>query len=825
LIDRLDLSRHASRARWIALALAWLVVALLAVVDARAERDYVTLLDESGMLPTDSLAMTRPVPANYADAQTWTRYAVAIEHGAPRRLHFTHDDNAPAGRAVHWNTAFMNAIALAGRAQAAVTGEPVERATERALAWFNLPLLLITIFVFSAWVTARSGAAAGVLIAFGMIGNRWFYDGFAPNYVDHHGLLTAASFGVVLGATFMGAGWWRRESDDTSMLPSSYEAARRGAIVSAVSGGIGVWISAASVIPTIAFVGVAGVIAAAWVGRATHERGAIFNASLWRLWGRIGAITSLAAYLLEYGGHLGLRMEVTHPLYALAWLAGGELVAIIGEWCCCEIRPPRWRAVAAAIGLLAAPLTIVVGGAAVFTPLDPGLARLHEHIAEFQSLASIVRVRGVGDLRRFAAGLLLVLPALFAFRRSMRDRVLLAFLGCAAVASVILACIEVRWWLAASAPELCLLFVAVVAIGRAARTRWMLAAVLSATFVVGAAKRTRLTRRNVAAAAVTPADAMEPLYRDVAVTLRRSQPAGAITLLANPDASTAIGYYGGYATLGTFYWENRDGLAAAAEMLSAPTDAAARGLLRRRGVTHVVLGSYNDFLIPYLEMAHPGATPADLPGTFGFRLLVENRVPRWLRPVPFALRPGSASDLVVRIFQVVPDQTERQAAWDHGVAAAALGDTVTALRDFSRIADSEAADRRASVYEDAGQAAYREHGAAAALRLFARAMALEPSVSLRLEMAWILATSVDDGVRDGAAAVALLQPVALSASDDAGLLDVLSAALAEQGRFAEAITLETRAASMARAAGQGTLADAAARRLESYKVRRPWRQW
>ena len=42
------------------------------------------------------------------------------------------------------------------------------------------------------------------VLALGMIGNRSFYDGFVPNYADHHGLLTASVMGIVLGAIFMG---------------------------------------------------------------------------------------------------------------------------------------------------------------------------------------------------------------------------------------------------------------------------------------------------------------------------------------------------------------------------------------------------------------------------------------------------------------------------------------------------------------------------------------------------------------------------------------------------------------------------------------------
>ena len=55
------------------------------------------------------------------------------------------------------------------------------------------------------------------------------------------------------------------------------------------------------------------------------------------------------------------------------------------------------------------------------------------------------------------------------------------------------------------------------------------------------------------------------------VVLRASQPTGEITVLASPNASTTIGYYGRFKTLGTLYWENSAGLKAAASIFGAKT--------------------------------------------------------------------------------------------------------------------------------------------------------------------------------------------------------------------------------------------------------------
>jgi lysophospholipase L1-like esterase len=75
-----------------------------------------------------------------------------------------------------------------------------------------------------------------------------------------------------------------------------------------------------------------------------------------------------------------------------------------------------------------------------------------------------------------------------------------------------------------------------------------------------------------------------------------------------------------------------------------------------------------------------------------------------------------------------------------------------------------------------------------ALRLFGRSVSLEPAgVGQRLGLAWLLATCPEATVRDGIEALVLLEPVAGFAGQSAQFLDVQAAAMAETGRFEEAI--------------------------------------
>jgi tetratricopeptide (TPR) repeat protein len=152
------------------LSCVWALIAWLAVLDALAVRDYVALLDDSGRSPPDALPLRRSAPADYADAQTWVRYALQLHESRSWQLRHTDIDNAPHGRNVHWNSAFAHLIDLGGRARSAATGEPFATATERSLAWFNVPLFLGLVILFSAWIARiayRSHAHVLALRLFG----------------------------------------------------------------------------------------------------------------------------------------------------------------------------------------------------------------------------------------------------------------------------------------------------------------------------------------------------------------------------------------------------------------------------------------------------------------------------------------------------------------------------------------------------------------------------------------------------------------------------------------------------------------------------------
>ena len=150
-----------------------------------------------------------------------------------------------------------------------------------------------------------------------------------------------------------------------------------------------------------------------------------------------------------------------------------------------------------------------------------------------------------------------------------------------------------------------------------------------------------------------------------------------------------------------------------------------------------------------------------------------------------------------------------------GHAGQALPDLRRAVEIRPHFASGEEAV--ASAYEALGNSQE-------ALAHWRKAHSIEPSNSAAMVgMAWVLATAPDESIRNGAEAVSWakkandLAPVA-----DAGALDTLAAAYAEDRQFSQAVAAAARALDVAVAQGNSTLATAIRGRLRLYKGNKPY---
>jgi hypothetical protein len=594
------------------------------------------------------------LPDRSMDGYHWIMQTQAMLAAGDWRVRHADYDNPPAGRDVHWAGPFRWGLVVLAAAEHFATGESMALALERSSLWSG-PLLLIGVLAFvTVLVARRFSPVAAALFAPAVVAAFPLYVDFEAGYVDHHGLVnTCALLGVLC-----------------LLVPRPGEArTRRWLVAGAVAAGVGLWISAATEVIVLAGLGIAAA-AALWIARGTSGAiGAFERPESFRLWGLVGAGVSIAAYLIEYfPAHLGLHLEVNHPLYALAWAAGGEALC---RWARL-MSPPgagRWTSEVAALlaanaGVAVTPAVILATHATSFVVTDPFLWRLHrDFISEFQSLPSFLSAHGY-DWRVLAYcwPMLLLAPPLWRLTRPAvpaGERASLALAAIPALFTLPFAWGQVRWW----SLEMALLLPALATWMRtprsapaAGRRPALAAAAAALLFLPGAVATGQHAWRSTE---LTEDDIRDLAERDVAHWLRQRAGYADVVIAGSPTITTALIFHGGLRGVGTLYWENREGLKAAADLYAAPDEATARDIVRRHGITHIVVATWDGFEGVYVRMARGLPASAALPAdSFIARLLTAPEPPLWLRALAFPLPPHPAlAGQQVRIYEVTPDQT------------------------------------------------------------------------------------------------------------------------------------------------------------------------
>jgi len=155
-----------------------------------------------------------------------------------------------------------------------------------------------------------------------------------------------------------------------------------------------------------------------------------------------------------------------------------------------------------------------------------------------------------------------------------------------------------------------------------------------------------------------------------------------------------------------------------------------------------------------------------------------------------------------------------------GLARVATGDWAGAVAPLR--AATELAPNLAEAQVLLASACERIGDQASAITAYERALAVEPDrIDVANNLAWLLATTVNDHLRDGPRAVDLAQRVVASTRTPA-TLDTLAAAYAETGRFDDAVVSLEEALDLA-SRGRDTAVSDLEDRLELYRSRRPFR--
>jgi hypothetical protein len=217
---------------------------------------------------------------------------------------------------------------------------------------------------------------------------------------------------------------------------------------------------------------------------------------------------------------------------------------------------------------------------------------------------------------------------------------------------------RLSWWSQVDIVLLTLLVAATVAIGEVANhrfVRWIWSGVLAAVLLFGAVQiipEADAGMKN----ALDEAEIWGLVERDLARWLANHAGAGNAVILAPHNQTVTLHYYGGLRGLATLSRDNLDGLGAAIRIVSASTPEEAKELIDQRGVTHIVIPSWDSYLDAYTRMGM-----GKIEGTF-YERLTYWRLPPWLKPVPYQLPTiAGLEGNSVTILEVVDDQDDATA--------------------------------------------------------------------------------------------------------------------------------------------------------------------
>ncbi len=646
-------------------------------------------------LQTDILAM------DSYDGRWWVMHTLEMLRGNGLRIRHTALDNAPQGRELHWSSSIIWLLGMTASLLGALQAKASAACITQAAFWVGPLHLLLCLLLLGGLVARRFGLALALIFTAIFSLSPLVYQCFRAGLVDHHGLVCVFAVASVFCLIAGGGGLVRppgKKADRSRFPILGIEQARPWFTASGVLGGAALWVSAASFIPVLAGCG-GGALAALVLRDRMATRAA---PTLWRTWGRAGCLSSLGFYALEYFPmHLGYRLEVNHPFFALAWLGAADLLARLGDALTGQSPFPRgvksWVTAAAALLAVALPPTLIVlYPQKFFWVSDKFLLLLHnQFIQEFQSLPRLLAQSPPLDVLSeiFTWPLFALAGMAWLITRRLIPKCWHALLALALAPTLIMQALgiwQIRWLiLSAGLWAVCtLLVLAAYADRQGARSmvlRVSFALALLLTFA-GKPLLSGFALLHLQTVVRTPPKSAIPsiLARDVAHRLVQSSPQRLSVVLCGPTTATDLNYFAGLKTIGTLYWENIEGLKRAAHMFAAPDEARARELIEQAGVTHILVSTWDNFGIAYVELLRQAGHDVPVAGrTFIETLLRDQQPPDWLRPLYYPIPAGFDIQEELRLYAVIPGQLPAEARLHRGIYAFDAQDFAGAEKLFS----------------------------------------------------------------------------------------------------------------------------------------------
>lgn len=704
----------------------WCVVAFLALY---IRCDYV---NRSGFIETSTAIQTRDpgtvpgklpdgvrersliLPLANLDSKWWTVYADHAMQTGDWRPRLNPLDNAPDGREIRWSSLLVWLLSGLASAISLAQSTPILPALEKAVLLVGPMELIVALSVLSILIVRRWGWAPAAFQILVVASTFPVFETMRTGEADHHGLVVM--FALVSVVLLLCGGCGLVADAKSKTADSTLQNSRLSApwfVWAGLSGAAAMWISSATFIPVLVGISLGALVA------AILSRGAIpCTPGLWRTWGIAGCCGCLFFYLIEnFPSHMGWRLEVNHPVYAFAWLAGAEfltrLTQKISGGSFFRKTPVDALILAASTLAVALPVLIIaIFPAQTFWVSDKFLLQLHnETIIEFRPLSATIAslpnpVEGAFTLC-FWPVFLSVCSAL-AFPRLVPPwRTFLAFALSPAVLMQCLALNQVRW-------------------GNIALALWstvpvvLVAAALRDGFRPAAGRRTRTAflvmiapailwfpGRTMIASLYGPTSLSDlsfqagcsALARDVAQRLAESSPT-VPTVLTGPTMSSELSYFANLRTVGTFYWENMEGLKRAASLYSEESPDALLAGLSRAGVTHIVAFSWDDYGPIYARLLQKSIGKSSPPDSL-IQAMIEGRadLPQWVRPLYYPIPDGfHLENQWVKIFQVVPGQSRKDALVGQALYFLDANDPAAARRKFEEAHAIDPGDHSIDAY-------------------------------------------------------------------------------------------------------------------------------
>jgi hypothetical protein len=621
------------------------------------------------------------IPGRVEDSFLWIEQTQQMFARGEARVRHVDYENPPAGHSVAWASPYRWWLGSVAWADHAVSGRPIGMSVESAALYAGPLLQILAVLGASAFAAWRFGGFAAVLLSAGLAVLFPFASEFLPGMPGQSGLEALLALGGMLAIL---AGIF------------SVRGAHPWFAAAGIAGGLSVWVGVSAGVPIILGICAGALMAARVPGCAVLP---------WRTWSRVGGWTVFAAYLLEYfPDHMASwSMAAVHPLYGLAWIGAGELLARAvsrargepGRW---ALRDALMVAFAAAFvasvplamwgtgggGFLARGLQWARLGGLPGGPVAAGTAAwLSRDGATLWAWATLVPLAG------------LAAAAWLALRRSVLPKARAAIAVAVGPAAVALgfAMRQLSWWSVFDAALLAVVVAMAAEGGKAAgaRTRWLLAAVVLA-FAVSGTALLRPEALGGQATVLTPAESEQLVERHLAHWIAKRAGEPGIVVFAPPNETTTLCYFGGLRGIGTFAPDNSIGFGNTLAIAGARTMEEAQDDLQARGVRYIVIPSWDPFFSEFGRRY----LVSDLSDRKS--MLVEElrrwNLPPWLQAVPYQMPVGGGFEgQSVLVFEVVDPQTP-------AAAAGRLAEYLVETGDLD--AASAVADRLRRFHSDVG---------------------------------------------------------------------------------------------------------------------------